>query len=266
VVLIEVQENITLVFQRAMRATLGLGIGSPLSAGAAIMTASWVETVHFRGLSAMAKSELLTRVLLRRWLDDLLLIAAKSVSTELRDFLTKHKGRFFYGPTLDLKPVRDPEPFGFALAVTDQGVMLRNKQGYVGERGQNPDGGWQARRSPFHGGPQFQGERVASAVVVGHLYRLIDHSMQTEPELILSLQRLAIEMLDAGLGAKRLGSALKRVQPTCSFSLRPLRNILSWPAPRRRAFCDLHGAIESALRSEARAAMCTSEFEALAAL
>ena len=79
-ILIEVEENVTLVFKKPMRALLGLGIGSPLSAGGAILGACFTEVLHLRSLDLRIRSEILTKTLIRRWLDDLLIVALQRLS------------------------------------------------------------------------------------------------------------------------------------------------------------------------------------------
>jgi hypothetical protein len=102
---IEVREGISLVFQVPMRAELGLGIGSPLSAGGAIMVACWREREAFVALDRATQQEVMSRVYMKRWLDDLLLVAMRRLSALAAAYVREQKGVYFYGPTLELKRV-----------------------------------------------------------------------------------------------------------------------------------------------------------------
>jgi len=260
VVEIEVKENVVLVFGVPMRALMGLGIGSPLSQGGAILCASYTEHLMFAGMRIVIQTEIMSRTLIRRWLDDLFIVAANNLSREAAAYLATQKSPFFYGPSLEPKKVRGPEPFGFLAIITEKGLVLRSKLSFIMDGRHQPEGGWQKRRTGFHGGPQFRSERTTQAVLSGHIYRYVDMSMEDREGVQHGLRRLMLELVESGFREHQLQSALRKAEGCCSFDVKSVAKVLEWPRLQRRSFCALYDELELALRTVMMTRLLLEEF------
>jgi len=148
-----------------MRPLRGLPIGSQIAAGGAALVAAFIEHLYLRSLRPDIREELLRLTFIKRWLDDILFVWNTVMSKRTLGALRAMQDREFYGKYLILERVREPEPFGFRISFSKEGIALRSRLAFVGERAKQECDGFGSERSTLHGGPQFRSRQIDKGIL-----------------------------------------------------------------------------------------------------
>lgn len=253
-----------LVLQQAMKPLRGLCIGSQISAGGAALCAAFLEQQFLKTLRAWVYEEIMARTFVKRWLDDILYVVWAGISKEAEQALRVLRSKHFYGEHLLLEMVDDTEPFGFKLAITNQGIILRSRLAFVGERNNEPGEGFGKERSTLHGGPQFRTMRLDKAVITGHFLRIQDLTNAPESITVASAARMAVELILMGYNRERVAGVMRKLERQGMSSLRPVRPIPKWSEEECRAFVEVFDAVDSLQFVEARLSMLSGFLRSVA--
>jgi len=254
---LDVSHNVVLVMGIPYKTLVGLGIGSPLSAGGAALCAAWREELSLRLLADPVRAEIRTKTFIRRWLDDLLVIFTSRMSDAAMDYLRILQDEQFYGERLLLKRVWDPEPFGFALGFLQEegrlAVVARSRMPFIERSPIGP--GWRKCASALTGAKQFRPARTQLAVATGFLARYMDLSTEPRGLFTIGILRTLTELKNADFEEAYLRRALAKYAYSTHGFLRPLLAAVKWTPEQCCAFNCFYDAMDQRLREEARLRM-----------
>lgn len=217
------------------RIVSGLNIGSPTSAGAAILQASKKEFDATQHLSPEDLALFLTHVLAQRWADDLLYAYRLSTYLYFRATLDRLQDEKFYGDNLLSVPVEDAEAFGFRLSWRHNALALRNKMALIKSPEDLPPEGWMQTTLGFHGGQQFYHHPTLAGVIKGHLMRPWVSAGVPESEQKMAVARVAMELQVLNLPENVISRMVRRLSREFNSDLKPIGNMLEWtPEERKR--------------------------------
>lgn len=220
--------SVTNVLGKPFQSPGGLNIGSPIAAGGASLVVAWREYALWCSLDNWIQQEFMSKVFVRRWMDDLLLIHHLTLSPQLRLVILKLTAPYFYGPTLLLKQSTGSESFGFRLSVSNGGTIAVRPILKLSVAAEAYSPSSTIRRATIHGGHQFRGPAVEFAVAVGHYIRYLDMTNMPRFHVISGLLRLSIALLDAGFATKTIKRAMKRAKAVAGCDLQPVELALRW--------------------------------------
>lgn len=232
------EADVVHVLGRAMRASSGLNIGSPLAATGASMVASDSEYCFLESLSPRIRANLSKMSMCCRWQDDVLQFRF-SRSRFQPEFLALETmlGEFFYGSTLRLKRVPEPHGFGYEFYVFGEhflGIQQINKFARVEALK------WIDNRSSLqlNVGQGFGQRRTRKAEIKGYITSILDRSNCVQQNLLLALIRLTAEFRLRGMPETDVISSLREVLPQARFVLpSDWSTIYRYDLPTLRDFC-----------------------------
>lgn len=228
-----------LILTDPFKPKVGLGIGSPIAAGCAQATVAKVERDKEEELPMEVRRELATKVLRRRWMDDLAVFRRGVLSELAERALAACTEKFVYGEALELERAWGADIFGFVTSTTGGVVGLRPRWSFVHRRiaweaaqaqSSNPMKG----ASGVHGGHQYRRKAYDVSIALGHYYRAMDTCNLQEEEVIDLVRRITVELLEAGFDRKAVAKSLTRLEQMSWVRETRLREVLDW-MPRQRA-------------------------------
>jgi hypothetical protein len=216
----------------------------------------------------LVREEIARRLFVKRWLDDLWIVRCGGITRAVSEFIQVLESPTFYGPTLILKKVVEPEPFGFMAYFWEQHgrrvLLMRSRLPFVEERRGRVGPGWMKVRSTICGSAQFRAPRVESAVATGYVARYLDMSSEPEHLMLLGLSRVISELRMVGMDARTVKKAVSKYAYGVNAALRPALAATNWSLAECEAFSSSFDLVDARLRSEAadrmKAVPCGSRY------
>jgi hypothetical protein len=230
----------------------GFSMGSPAAAGGANILGGISEFQFLSGLDLPTQYELSAKTLLMRWMDDNLQLWCRSLSRPGKRALRKLAAPGFYGGKLDQKSEgREADTaFGFKLRLTGGVVRTRTARPFANERA--GEKGIQNQWPHVHGGSGYGSKKAKAAAAAGRLFRELDMTNGTEEEAADGVKRTVVEMRRAGVEARLLRTAVRKVEAASWVRLDRVLDVLSWSDVDALAWSDAFDSLERRKQMEDR--------------
>lgn len=255
----------TLVLTNPKKPLYGVGIGSPLAAGAAQLVVSRRETLKGRETPPVILNEVRSKVHRMRWMDDMALMVQEPLSPAATELVTEYLTWNFYGDKLILKQTPGTDVFGFLLDLKPGEALHRPRWGFLHRRLNWEKTQKDAKRpidarAGVHGGQQYRSGKVERSIVTGSLYRLMDMSNDNEKLVQLQATRLILEYLNCGFNVQEVDCAIRKANRDTWLGLAEVRRVLSWSPAVRRQWVAVYDVLECARLDHADASSESNDY------
>ena len=177
-------------------------------------------------------------ILMCRWMDDLVHVVRSSLSAEARHYLGYFQQAHSYSRWLQLVRTYDSSAFGFRWYNRRGVLLVAQDEKWIPSFDRKPVCG--AISYTVYHGQQFDTRQMCVGVLKGYILRMLDCSNRQEKQMLLSLQRLVIEMQSAKHDSRHILEAINGAERQALLKMSSVRDVLSWSPKQRHSFCLLY--------------------------
>ena len=199
------------------------------------------------------RQEFGTKLMMMRWMDDLVLVTSRWASWAARKAARRMTRVSAYGGNLKLVRTAGAEAFGFQWRTFGDVVEVKADEKWL-ERFVNTPG--LKRKSGLYGAKQCVKGSVKCGVVKGSMMRLLDCTNCEEEDVMMMMTRMMIGMMEVGHGKRTMEAALDGMKEEASLPIGKLKEVLGWTKEEQKTFAmgyDLTAKLDE-LQAELRSA------------